>query len=406
MAFTPRPLWIEEEADARRELLKIGTDPAGVERMAAKMLRHLVKVPAVPCRAANILKQEMLALGGDAAVARGTVACSLPETDVVLIGSVKKLRLLCRRLSHQPFGLPALGEELARLLGYLDHPPRVLSGRSCRLDLSRPRIMGILNVTPDSFSDGGRYRLPDQALERGRRLVQEGADLIDVGGESTRPGAPPVGLQEELDRVLPVVELLAREIDFPLSVDTYKSAVAKAALAAGASFVNDVSGLRFDPDMAAVVASAGAGLFLMHTRGTPQAMQHDTAYADLVGEVTAYLEEGISRAVAAGVPTEAIAVDPGIGFGKSVEGNLEILRRLREFHSLGRPLLLGTSRKGFIGRVLNQAAPQERLFGTLATVAMGVERGAAIFRVHDVRAARETALMTWAICRQELPEQR
>jgi dihydropteroate synthase len=404
MSFRPRPLWVEDEADARRELLKIGTDPAGVERMAAKMMRRLIKLSAVPCRAANILKQEMLAIGGDAAVARGTVACSLPETDVVLIGSVKKLRLLCLRLSGQPFGLPALGEELAGLLEFLDRPPVYLAGRACRLELDRPRIMGILNVTPDSFSDGGRYDSLDRALSRARRMAAEGADLIDIGGESTRPGAPPVGPQEELDRVLPVVEALAAEFDLPLSVDTYKSSVAREAIAAGAHFVNDVSGLQFDAEMAGTVATGGAGLFLMHTRGRPTEMQQDTAYADLVGEVAAYLQEGIARAMAAGIPEDAIAVDPGIGFGKNAEGNLEILRRLREFQALGRPLLLGTSRKGFIGRVLDRKVPQQRLFGTLGTVALGVERGATIFRVHDVRPARETALMAWAICREKLPE--
>lgn len=404
MSFRPRPLWVENEDGARRELLKIGTDPAGVERMAAKMMRRLIKLSAVPCRAANILKQEMLALGGDAAVARGTVACSLPETDVVLIGSLKKLRWLCRRLAGQPFGLPALGEELARLLEQLDHPPRVLSGRACRLDLSRPRIMGILNVTPDSFSDGGSHASLEQAVARGRRMAEEGADLIDIGGESTRPGAPELGLQEELDRVIPVVEALARELDLPLSVDTYKASVAKAALAAGAHFINDISGLQFDPEMASTVASGGAGVFLMHTRGRPAEMQRETSYADLVGEVIDYLRQGIELALAAGVAEEGIAVDPGIGFGKSVEGNLEILRRLGEFQSLGRPILLGTSRKGFIGRVLDQPVARERLHGTMATVAMGVERGAAILRVHDVRPARETALMTWAICREVLQD--
>jgi dihydropteroate synthase len=257
--------------------------------------------------------------------------------------------------------------------------------------------MGVLNVTPDSFSDGGRFASLDSALRQAETMAAEGADLIDVGGESTRPGAPSVSVEVELDRVLPVVEALRRGIGLPLSIDTTKSAVAAAVLAAGAEFINDISGLTFDPRMAAVVAAAGGGLFLMHTRGRPERMQQETAYDDLSGAVIAHLRGGLAEAAAAGIPEEKLAVDPGIGFGKDAEGNLELLRRLPELRSLGRPILLGTSRKSFIGRVLGQPQPRERLYGTLATVALGVAKGAHLFRVHDVRPAREAALMAWAI---------
>jgi dihydropteroate synthase len=277
--------------------------------------------------------------------------------------------------------------------------PGYLLGRSCRIELDRPRLMGVLNITPDSFSDGGRYLSVAAALAQGRRLAAEGADLLDVGGESTRPGAQHVGVQQELDRVLPVLEALRRDMALPLSIDTTKSAVAEAAIAAGAEFVNDVSGLTFDAQMAAVVADAGAGLFVMHTRGRPATMQADTCYADLVAEVCAALQASVARALAAGVVAERIAVDPGIGFGKDVAGNLELLRRLPEFAVLGRPLLLGTSRKSFIGRVLGLEDPAARQAGTLATVALGVAGGARLFRVHDVGPAREAALMAWAVCR-------
>ncbi len=403
MGFAPRLLWVESEAAAGRVIQELGADPAGVARMAAKMVRRLVHLSAVPCRAANVLKQEMLALGADAAVARGTVACSIPETDVVLIGSLKQLRQLCERLPHQPFGLRELADDLRGLLAAIDHAPTSLQGRDCTLALDRPRIMGVLNLTPDSFSDGGRYQKRDQALRRAQEMVREGADLIDLGGESTRPGAPPVSAREELDRVIPVVEALRREIDLPLSVDTTKSEVARAAVAAGAHFLNDISGLSFDPGLAVAAAQGGAGLFLMHTRGRPQVMQQETGYDDLLGDVIAFLGGAVAQAVAAGVPREKIAVDPGIGFGKDAAGNLLLLQRLRELQSLGCPVLLGTSRKSFIGRVLGQADPGERLFGTLGTVALGVERGAQIFRVHDVRAAREAALLAWAVSRGELP---
>lgn len=280
----------------------------------------------------------------------------------------------------------------------------LLSGRDCQLDLSRPRIMGVLNVTPDSFSDGGAFLDPEAALLRARALIDEGADLIDIGGESSRPGAEPVAVEEELARVLPVVEMLRRETDVPLSIDTTKSQVARAAIQAGGNFINDISGLRFDSEMAATVAETGAGLFLMHTRGTPREMQQHTEYDDLLGEVTAYLRCSIDRALAAGIPQTALAVDPGIGFGKSVSGNLLLLQRLGELHCLGCPILLGTSRKSFIGRILGQEDPSRRGAGTLATVALGVAQGARIFRVHEVRAAKEAALVAWAVCQGRLPE--
>ncbi|PLX83613.1 MAG: dihydropteroate synthase [Desulfuromonas sp.] len=401
MAFTPRLLCIEDERQGHREILRIGADPSGAERMAAKMVRTLIKIQGVSCRAANILKQEMLAIGGDAAVARGSVSCAIPETDVILIGSLKTLRQLCRRLPSQPFGLAELAADIGRLLQRLDHPPLHLEGRSCRLSLQRPLVMGILNVTPDSFSDGGCFASPERALQRARQMVEEGADIIDVGGESTRPGAPPVALDEELDRVVPIVKALRRDLDVPVSVDTTKAVVAREAVAAGAEFVNDVSGLRFDPEMAETVARGGAGLFLMHTRGRPEQMQSDTRYGDLLGEICDYLEHSLKLAREAGVSESKIALDPGIGFGKDLEGNLEILRRLGELRALGRPILLGTSRKSFVGTVLGRKEPGDRLSGTLATVALGVAQGARIFRVHDVGPAREAALMASAVCWQE-----
>lgn len=403
MGFSPRLLRVINEAEAGRVIQQLGVDPAEVTSMAAKMVRRLVHLSAVPCRAANVLKQEMLALGGDAVVARGAVVCTMAVTDVILVGSLKQLRQLCERLPLQPCGLPELAADLVVLLCAIDHPSRKLYGRNCCLVLDRPRIMGVLNLTPDSFSDGGRYQQSDAALRRAMEMVAEGVDLIDVGGESTRPGAPEVSAEKELQRVVPVIEALRRELDLPLSIDTYKSQVAQAAVAAGANFINDISGLNFDPAMAGVAADSGAGLFLMHTRGRPEVMQQQTRYTDLLGEVMASLQASLARAEAAGVPRGKLAIDPGIGFGKDVAGNLHLLQRLRELQSLGCPLLLGTSRKSFIGKVLDQPDPQQRLFGTLATVALGVERGAQIFRVHDVRAAREAALMAWAICRGEMP---
>ncbi len=257
--------------------------------------------------------------------------------------------------------------------------------------------MGVLNVTPDSFYDGGRYPSEDALQKRIREMVAEGVDLIDVGGESTRPGSQSVSVEEELDRVIPAIKAIVAISDVPVSIDTTKAKVAAEAILAGAGFINDISGLQFDPDMAKVAATSGAGLFLMHTRGRPDTMQSDTSYQDIMVEIAEVLGSAIAQAHAAGVAKDKIAVDPGIGFGKSVEGNLEILRRLEELSSLGRPILLGTSRKSFIGKVLQRENPEARLAGSLATIALGVASGAKIFRVHDVQAAREAAEIAWAI---------
>ena len=247
-----------------------------------------------------------------------------------------------------------------------------------------PLLMGIVNVTPDSFSDGGLFLDAGSAVEHGRRLAREGAAILDVGGESTRPGAEPVPEEEELRRVVPVVEQLAADRDARVSVDTTKTAVARAALAAGATIVNDVSAFRFDPGLAALVAESGAGCCLMHMLGEPRTMQADPRYEDVVSEVKAFLEERLAFAVAEGVPEERVWLDPGIGFGKTVEHNLELLRRLDELVAIGRPVVVGTSRKSFLGKLAGGRDEGERLPGTIATNVLALERGASVFRVHDV----------------------
>lgn len=255
--------------------------------------------------------------------------------------------------------------------------------------------MGVLNVTPDSFSDGGLFLEVDAAVARAEVLVEEGADLVDVGGESTRPGAAPVPLEEEWRRVGPVVERLAAR-SITVSVDTTKSEVARRALEAGASVLNDVSGLRFDSRMADLAARHGAGLVVMHMRGDPATMQRDVVYEDLIGEVRACLEGALRVAEERGCAPEQVVIDPGIGFGKSVEGNLELLGRLDEFVALGRPILIGPSRKSFVGRLLD-VPTEERLEGTIAACVMALERGARIFRVHDARPVRRALDVAEAI---------
>jgi dihydropteroate synthase len=245
------------------------------------------------------------------------------------------------------------------------------------------RVMGIVNVTPDSFSDGGRWLDHADAIAHGRELVAEGAAILDVGGESTRPGAEPVGADEELRRVVPVVEGL-RATGAQLSVDTTKRVVAEAALGAGATLVNDVSALRFDPELAGLVADAGCDVCLMHMLGEPRTMQDDPRYDDVVDDVRAFLEERLAFATAQGIAEERVLLDPGIGFGKTLEHNLELLRRLDELAALGRPLVVGTSRKAFLGRLTGRAVAAERVAGTVAANVLSLERGATVFRVHDV----------------------
>ena len=259
-----------------------------------------------------------------------------------------------------------------------------------------PFLMGIVNTTPDSFSDGGRFLDPAAAVERALRLADEGADLVDVGGESTRPGAPAVPAEEELRRVIPVVERLrARSFPVPISVDTTKGAVARAALAAGADLVNDVSGLS-DPDLGRAVAEARTPLVLMHTRGTPADMQARAVYADVAAEVAAELRGALARAVQAGVDPGAVILDPGIGFAKTADQSVELLARIGELRALGRPLLVGPSRKSFIGK-LTGASVHDRLPGTLAAVAACTLAGVEFLRVHDVAAARQAALVAAAL---------
>ncbi len=259
-----------------------------------------------------------------------------------------------------------------------------------------PFLMGVVNATPDSFSDGGRFLEPEAAAAAALRLADEGADLVDLGGESTRPGAPPVPADEELRRVVPVVERLrARGFRLPISVDTSKAAVARAALAAGADLVNDVRALS-DPDLAAVVAAAGVPVVLMHGRGTPADMQSRAVYGDVVADVARELGDALVRAEAAGIPRERTVLDPGIGFAKTAEQSLELLARVAELRSLGRPLLVGPSRKSFIGKVTG-APVGERLPGTLAAVTACVLAGVELLRVHDVAAVRQAVQVAAAL---------
>ena len=275
------------------------------------------------------------------------------------------------------------------------HPPLRLPGRSIPL-VGRTIIQGILNVTPDSFYDGGSWATPRRAVDRALRMIEEGADLVDIGGESTRPGSQPVSAREEIRRVLPVIERLAGRISAPISVDTTKAEVAEAALGAGAEIVNDISGLTFDPKLAEVAARHRAAVIVSHTRGLPRTMQKQPRYRHLLPEVTALLQASVRRAVEAGVRRDAILADPGIGFGKTARHNLLLLRLLPVLHSTGCPLLVGASRKSFLGRILGDGG-EKRFHGSLAVAALAIAGGASVLRVHDVAATVAVARVVEAV---------
>jgi len=278
-----------------------------------------------------------------------------------------------------------------------------LTGRNFSLDLSNKTcIMGILNVTPDSFSDGGRFFDPASAVHRGMQMAEDGADIIDIGGESTRPGADPITIEEEVRRTIPVIEALSKEIRIPISIDTYKAEVAKSALDAGAEIVNDISGLRYDPRMTKVVAEYGVPVVIMHMKGTPKDMQKAPVYEALIPEILDYFREGIRIAMEAGIPEDKIIVDPGIGFGKRFEHNLEIIHNLCEFVLLEKPLLVGPSRKAFIGKILGDVPPGDRFEGIAAAVAISIFNGAHIVRVHDVKEMVKVAKVADAIKRMRV----
>ena len=398
--FNPRLVRVEDHDDARRLLAELGPDSSGVAIMSRKMLYLVISVENVQARAAHILKQVMLSRGGECANPREVFSKNTEPVRVLMMGTASQFRQAIGNLAMQPFGLHDLAEELEEFLDAVlsgSAEPREMAAGSHALRFGgRTLIMGVLNVTPDSFSDGGDCDTLEDTCVRVREMVRAGADIIDVGGESTRPGADPVGLEEEAGRTIPLVEALAGEITVPISIDTYKSEIARRALDAGAEVVNDISGLRFDPEMIGLLAQRGAPVIVMHMQGVPRDMQKEPAYDDVVGDIVRFLRERAEAAVQGGVEAAKIMIDPGIGFGKTLEHNLEIIRRLDEFSSLGYPLVLGTSRKRFIGAVLDRPVG-ERLLGTAATVAFAIARGVDVVRVHDVEEISEVVRMADAL---------
>lgn len=384
--FGARVLETESLTEIAREIERTESDPEGVGIMTRKGRIFPVRLEGVSLKAAPLLKQELLSVGGDAAHARGIADHSVEATPAVLLATWGQYQRLLPKLRRQPFRLKELADEVDRALrAYVRRGPRTIRGAHRPFVLGdRTRVMGVVNVTPDSFSDGGRFLDPAAALAEAERQVAEGASVVDLGAESTRPKASPVSPDAEWRRLAPVLSSVVGRVDVPVSVDTRHAEVAAKAVEAGADLVNDVEGLRSE-EMRRVVARTGAAAVVMHMRGTPETMQDDLAYADLRGEVFGSLAAATEVAIRDGVSADRLLVDPGLGFGKSAEQSVELLVHLGEFRSLGYPVVVGASRKSFLGWALGgTAGATERLEAGLAAAVLAGERGAALVRTHDV----------------------
>jgi len=381
----------------------IGVDPYGIKIMLPKTDTFLIRLNAISNIVANILKQEMLSLGGDVAVARGALSGKIQKTDCLIIGQFAQLCSLIRKLKLQPFGLHKFADDLDINMKNYTRDDFILSLGRCSLNFNgKTLIMGAINLTPDSFSGDGLYSIqtkdyPGLALEKAEKMIVDGAEIIDIGGESSRPGAKGISVKEELRRTLPILRKLAKNISVPISIDTTKAEVAQAALESGAQIVNDISGLR-DKRMAKVVAEHKAAVVIMHMLGVPANMQKKIVYKSLIEDIIAWLKNAIETAECAGIKPDKIIVDPGIGFGKKPEQNLEIIKRIADFKILGKPILIGPCRKSFIGKVL-KTKPQERYIGTVATCVMAAQAGVKLVRVHDVKEVSQAIKMVAAINR-------
>jgi dihydropteroate synthase len=364
--------------------------------MEGKSRHHLIRLDDVDLRAALILKQDMLSLGGEAALCREAAGLDIRGTPVLLMGTERQMRGLVTKLAGQPFKLAELSQSIKELLDNIDSGSQYVVRGQNILTGGRKAVIGILNVTEDSFSDGGKYAARESAVARGIEMAAQGADIIDVGGESTRPGARPVSAKDEMEKVVPVIRDLIAEGVNNISVDTTKSEVAEKAIHEGASIVNDISGMTFDPRMLPVAAASGVSVILMHTRGRPDTMQEELIYDDLLGEICSKLEGAMDLAIGEGIPAEKICLDPGIGFAKSLEQNLELISRIGELRSLGTAVMVGASRKSFIGRLTGEEV-EDRMPGSIGAAVAAALKGADMVRVHDVAETVQAMAVVYAV---------
>jgi len=378
----------------REEMKRIGVAKEGQEIMENKAKFFILKLENIPIRDAIILKQESLSLGMDCAVSWNVVSLKTEKTDALLFGTKKQFDFLSKKMFVQPFNGREISEEINETISNFENDHYVWRFRDDSLDLSKVRIMGILNVTPDSFSDGGMYMKRERALEHAKKMVEEGADIIDIGAESTRPGSRPIDSKEEISRLSPVIDDIT-SLPVPVSVDTYKPDVAEFALEHGAKIINDIYGLGKE-GMLDVVKRYNAGIIIMHMKGEPSTMQQNPTYENVTSEIIYFLRERTLYAIGNGIRKENIAIDPGIGFGKRIEHNIKILRELQSFKSLGFPIVVGVSRKGFIGEILGKDV-NERLIGSIASALFAITNGASVIRAHDVKETKEAIRMLEAL---------
>lgn len=379
--FETRVLSFDDQEEMRDKLEDMGVEGRGVEIMSPKGEFRIVRASGINPKGANIIKQEFLAAGGEAAVSWEALNMSEEKSEIVMMGTLTQYRRVLKKLEEQPFDLPLLAEEIESCLNNYDRSPEIPWPGPDR------QLMGVLNVTPDSFYDGGEYERVEDAVKRALEMVGEGAVIIDIGGESTRPGSERVSLEEELDRVIPVIEELSDEIDVPISIDTYKPEVVEEAVKAGADIVNDVYGLRQD-GMPEKIAELDVPVIIMHMQGEPKNMQESPSYENVIDDISSFFLRRVEEAVSCGIDPDKIILDPGIGFGKRLEHNLEIIERLDEFTSFGFPILLGASRKSFLDQILDKGS-DDRLYGSLAAASLAVKKGVSILRVHDVEETRD-----------------
>ncbi len=388
-----RVLTVREKKEAINLMREINVDPYGIKIMLPKTEFFLLKVNSLKSTAANILKQEILSLGADLALSKNSLNLKAKKTDCLLMGTRTQLSSLASKLKRQPFGLEETGKKIIETIDNYAKKDFVLRTKRYSIDLEKKSlIMAIVNLTPDSFSQDGLYGAPvDYILSKIENLIEEGADIIDLGGESARPGSRPISAKEELSRIMPVLKRISKKVKVPISVDTRKAEVAKAALENGADIINDISGLK-DKRMPQIISAQKGAVVIMHMLRTPLTMQDNPCYNNLMDEITQDLKLKIDKAQFAGIGRSSIVIDPGIGFGKNLKHNLEILKKLPELKSLGKPIMVGVSRKSFIGK-LTGAKVDNRLTGTISACVISRLNGAKIFRVHDVKETKEALLV-------------
>lgn len=393
---------IRNKEDGIKELKRIGVNEKAIEVMLPKLFGINIKLKDLAPQDAIILKQEMLNIGGDVAIAEETLPPYSKKTDVLIMGNKKQIIKLASKIKRQYNRLANIGENIEKILENIEKEQEIKIGNKIFKFGKRTYIMGILNVTPDSFYDGGKYDKLEKAIERARQMEKEGVDIIDIGGESTRPFSLPIDEKEEMNRVLPVIEALKNEIKVPLSIDTYKPRVAEKAIEKGVDMINDVFALRKE-GMAEIAREFDVPVCIMHMKGEPKNMQMNPYYKDVMEEIYEFLRERIVFAIKKGIDENKIIIDPGIGFGKrtggGIEDNCEIIARLKELKSLGRPILIGISRKTFIGNI-TKTSVEERLEGSLGAEAIAIANGADILRCHDVLATKRMAMVVDAIVRK------